>query len=191
VLAFLPFAGIVSDLPIAILAGIVIGAVGPLVRPLPILRLARLSRPQFLVAAITFVLTLALSPHIEEAVVVGVALAVAVHLWRELRLELPVRTVGTTLHLRPHGVLWFGSAARLEDAFLDHIGAHSDAERLVVHLDGLGRIDITGALVLRALLDDARSAGLEVEITDVSPSARPHLENVIACPDDPLGSPPA
>jgi SulP family sulfate permease len=191
VLAFLPFAGILSDLPVAVLAGIVIGAVGPLVRPLPIVRLARLSRPQFFVASATFVLTLALSPHIQDAVVVGVALAVAVHLWRELRLELPARADGTTLHLHPRGVLWFGSAARLEDAFLAHIGAQPDAERLVVHLDGLGRIDITGALALRALLEDARRAGLEVEITDVRPRWRPLVENVIARPDDPLGAPPA
>src|SRR3712207_7916394 len=63
----------------------------------------------------------------------------------ELRLELPAHSDGTTLHLRPNGVLWFGSAARLEDAFLAHMGAHPEAERLVVHLDGLGRIDITGA----------------------------------------------
>src|SRR3712207_7645883 len=51
--------------------------------------------------------------------------------------------------------------------FRSHIGAQPEAERLVVHLDGLGRIDITGALALRALLQDARSAGLQVEITDV------------------------
>lgn len=191
VLAFLPFAGILSGLPVAVLAGIVIGAVGPLVRPLPIVRLARLSRPQFLVAAITFALTLALSPRIEEAVVVGIALAVAVHLWRELRLELPASSDGTTLHLRPRGVLWFGSAARLQDAFLAHIGAQPDTERLVVHLDGLGRIDITGALALRGLLEDARRAGLEVEITDVRPRWEPLVENVIARQDDPLGAPPA
>jgi SulP family sulfate permease len=191
VLAFLPVAGVLAELPVAVLAGIVIGAVAPLVRPLPLLRLARLSRPQFLVAATTFALTLALSPRIQEAVVVGIALAVAVHLWRELRIELPARIHGTTLHLHPRGVLWFGSAARLEDAFLSHIAAQPGAERLVVHLDSLGRIDITGALALRALLEDARRAGLELEITDVRPRWRPLVESVIASQDDPLGAPPA
>ena len=134
-------------------------------------------------------LTLALSPNLEEAVVVGVALAVGVHLWRELRLEVPAWTDGATLHLRPRGVLWFGSAARLEDAFLARVGAEPDAERLVLHLDGLGRIDITGALALRVLLNDARSAGLDVDIVDVRPRWQPLVENVIAREDDPLSAP--
>jgi sulfate permease, SulP family len=188
VLAFLPFAGVLSPLPAAVLAGIVIGAVAPLFRPLPVLRLARLSRPQFLVASVTFVLTLALAPHIEEAVIVGVMLAIAVHLWRELRLEAPSWTEDGALHLRPRGVLWFGSAARLEDAFLGLIGGETDADRLVLHLDGLGRIDMTGALALRRLLDEARAAGLEVEIVDVRPRWAGLVENVIALERDPLGS---
>jgi sulfate permease, SulP family len=188
VLAFLPFAGVLSPLPAAVLAGIVVAAVAPLVRPLPVLRLARLSRPQFLVASVTFVLTLVLAPHIEEAVIVGVVLAVAVHLWRELRLEAPSWTEDGALHLRPRGVLWFGSAARLEDAFLGLIGGETDANRLVLHLDGLGRIDITGALALRRLLDEARTAGLEVEIVDVRPRWAGLVENVIAREDDPLGA---
>jgi SulP family sulfate permease len=187
VLLFLPFAGELSPLPVAVLAGIVIGAVAPLVRPLPVFHLARLSRPQFLVASVTFVLTLALAPHIEEAIIVGLGLAVAVHLWRELRIEVRSWQEDAVLHLRPRGVLWFGSAARLEDTFLALLGERTDAARLVVHLDGLGRIDITGALALRALLQEAREAGLEVEVVDVRPRWQGLVENVIAQPGDPLG----
>lgn len=32
-------------------------------------------------------------------------------------------------------------------------------------LDGLGRIELTGAMALHHLLDEARAAGMEVEIT--------------------------
>ena len=76
----------------------------------------------------------------------GILLAVALHLWRELQLEVPSWTEGEALHLRPRGVLWFGTASRLEDTFLTLVGEHSDAKQLLVHLDGLGRIDMTGAL---------------------------------------------
>jgi SulP family sulfate permease len=186
VLAFLPLAGALSSLPRAVLAAIVIGAVVSLVQPLPLVRLAGLSRPQFLVAASTFALTLVLAPHVEQAVLIGIALAVAVHLWRELQLEVTSWTEGETLHLRPRGVLWFGTAPRLEDTFLAAIGNHGDTKRLHVHLDRLGRIDITGALALRGLLEQARDAGLSVELVDVRPRWRGLVENVIVKEQDPL-----
>lgn len=189
VLAFLPFAGSLSSLPRAVLGAIVIGAVVTLVRPLPIWRLGRLSRPQFFVATATFVLTLVLAPHVEQAVLIGVGLAVSVHLRRELSIEVPSWTEGETLHLRPRGVLWFASAPRLEDTFLGLIEKHGGARRLLIHLDGLGRIDMTGALALRGLLQQAREAGLAVEVVDVRPRWRGLVENVIANKQDPLRAP--
>jgi SulP family sulfate permease len=187
VLAFLPFASSLSSLPRSVLAGIVIAAVVSLVRPLPLLRLARYSKPQFAVGIATFALTLALSPHIERAVVAGVVLSVAVHLWRELRIEVPSWREDETLHMRPRGVLYFGSERRMEDEFLRLVAEHPDVTRLVVHLDGLGRIDLTGALALRAVMHDAREAGLEVEIRDVRPRWRALVERVIDSEEDPLG----
>jgi SulP family sulfate permease len=186
VLAFIPFAAVLAPLPLAVLATIVTVAVVGLVRIRPLIRLSRLSRPQFAVAALTFALTLALEPHIEIAVLVGILLSVAVHLWRELSLEVPNWVEGETLHLRPRGVLWFGSAVRLEEAFLDLLAAHVDATRLHVHLDSLGRIDLAGAVALRRLLEQAREAGLAVEIVNVRPRWKGLVENVIGRLDDPL-----
>ena len=188
VLAFLPFASSLSSLPSAVLGGLVIVAVVGLVRPLPLLRLARYSKPQFAVGIVTFVLTLALAPHIERAVIIGVTLSIAIHLWREVRLEVPSWREDGTLHMRPRGVLYFGSERRIEDAFLQLVAEHPDATRLAVHLDGLGRIDLTGALALRAVLQEARSAGMEVEVLDVRPRWRGLVDRVIASEgDDPLG----
>jgi SulP family sulfate permease len=187
VLAFLPLAFVLEPLPDSALASVVVVAVAPLVRVVPVARLARYSRPQALVALTTFVLTLALAPHVELAIVVGVGLSIALHLWRELRLEAPSWTEGTVLHLRPRGVLWFGSAARLETTLLRAVSEHPDATGITVHLDGLGRIDITGALALRNVLQDAREAGLTVEIADVRPRWRGLVERVIAQEHDPLG----
>lgn len=112
----------------------------------------------------TFALTLALAPHIEWAIIGGIALSVAIHLWRELRLDVTVSSEGDRLELVPQGVLWFGTARSLEDRFLDLFAEHSDAHRLIVHLDGLGRIDLTGALALKKLIGDARGAGLLVSL---------------------------
>jgi len=188
VFAFLPLGFLLGPLPQSVLAATVIVAVIGLVRPLPLLRLARLSRPQFLVAATTLALTLALAPHVEQAVLVGIGLAVAVHLWRELSLEVPSWTEGDTLHLRPRGVLWFGTAARLEDTFNTLVAEHKQSRHLFLHLDSLGRIDMTGALALRSLLQEAREAGLTVEVVDIRPRWRGLVDNVIAKEHDPLGA---
>jgi SulP family sulfate permease len=172
-----------------VLGAIVIGAVAGLIRPLPVLRLARYSKPQCGVALVTFVLTLVLAPNVERAVIAGTGLAIALHLWRELRLELVTWREEETLHIRPRGVLWFGTEGRLEKALLRALADDSDARRLSLHLDGLGRIDITGALALRAVLQDARDGGLEVEIVDIRPRWQQLVERVIEREEDPLGRP--
>lgn len=186
VLAFLPFASALSPLPRAILAGIVIGAVLRLIRIGPLLRLWRYSRPQFAVAWATFGATLLLAPRIDRAVLVGVGLSIVIHLLRELPIDVDTFTVDRTLHLRPRGVLWFGSARSLEDAFLDLLSQHPTARRLVVHLDRLGRVDLSGALVLRELLQQARDAGLDVDVVDVPPRAQRLITRVTQKTHDPF-----
>ena len=164
VLAFLPLGFLLEPLPQAVLAATVIVAVVPLVRLGAILEIARLSLPQLAIALTAFTLTLALSPHIEWAIVAAIALSVAVHIWRELRLDLVVFRDGARLELVPEGVLWFGTARVLEDRFLELLAAHPETRTLVVRVDRLGRIDLTGALALEKLVADARGAGLAVSV---------------------------
>ena len=51
--------------------------------------------------------------------------------------------------------------------------------RLVLHLDGLGRIDLTGAQVLRELMEQVREGGLDVEMKGVPAHAVRILEAVM------------
>jgi SulP family sulfate permease len=90
VLAFIPAAGLLADLPSAVLGTLMIAAVLPLFRVLPVVRLWRVSRPQFLVAAGTFAAAVSLSPRVERGVLIRIALAIAVNLWRELHVEVEV-----------------------------------------------------------------------------------------------------
>ena len=186
VVAFLPFASVLRGLPNAVLAGIVIASVIGQLRLFPLLRLGRLSRPQLVVALTTFALTIALAPHVEWGIVAGIGLAVALHLYRELQLEIVSEVHGSTLELTQQGVLWFGTAPRLEEEFLSALSQHHGIDRLVVHLDSLGRVDLTGALALRGLLARAREAGIETQIVDVRPRWHGLVENVIARDRDPL-----
>jgi SulP family sulfate permease len=172
VLVFLPFASILEAMPRAVLAGIVIAAVSSLFRPGELVKLWPISRPQAAIAWTTFVLTLLLAPHVEHAVVLGMAMAGAVHLWRELTPEILSRRDGSTLYLEPEGVLWFGSAPALEDLLLRKLAEESDIETVVLRCGGLGRIDLTGMYGLRELVDQVRSADLTVRIEGVPQHAR-------------------
>jgi SulP family sulfate permease len=167
VLLFLPFGSVLSDLPEAVLAATIIVAVVPLVRVRPLLDVFRASRAQFAITSTTFVLTLVLSPHLERAVIAGAVLSIVIHLWRELRLDVDSSRDGTVLQLRPSGVLWYGTAQKLDDRFIALLADNPDAERLEIHLLGLGRIDLTGALALQKVISDAERAGLEVVVGPV------------------------
>jgi len=175
VLLFLPFSHVLAPLPKATLAAVVIAAVWKLIRISPLLGLWRLSKPQALIGWVAFGLTLALAPHVEEAVILSVVLALGVHLWRELTPAHSVRQEGRSILLELRGVLWFGSAPTLEKALLDTLATAGDVERVVLDLGGLGRVDVTGALVLKQLRQNLEQAGLTVEFDHV-PS---HAERVL------------
>ena len=179
VLVFLPFAQVLAPLPRAILSAIVIVAVAPLIRLRPLVSLWRMSGPQAAVGWITLVLTLWLEPHIEQAVVLGILAAVSVHIWRELKPGIDFWSDARGVHLKPKGVLWFGSAAYLEQIAEERMAQAPEASTLILHLGGLGRIDFTGALVLRELKEEVESGGLEVELEDVPEHAERILQGVL------------
>jgi sulfate permease, SulP family len=187
VLAFLPLGFLLSPLPLAVLAAVVIVAVAPLIRLDRIVEVGRLSKPQFAVTASAFVLTLALAPRIDLAVIAAISLSIVIHLWRELRLDVSATSAQGELELVPEGVLWFGTAQVLEDRFVDVLSKHSDAEGLVIRLDRLGRIDLAGAFALKAIADEARQAGLHVAFQNV-PAHSARILNRVLTHRHPIGS---
>ncbi len=188
VLLFLPLAPVLSSLPRAILSGIVIAAIWKLVRPGELLKLWSISRPQAVVGWVTFVATLALAPKIDQAILIGIALSAAVHLWRELTPHVTAEREGDTLVVEPSGVLWFGSAPALEDQLFARLAEEPDVARVVIRCAGLGRIDISGAYVLAETLEQARRAGLDMRLEDVPDHAAPLLR-AVGVPVDGTGSP--
>ncbi len=167
VLAFLPFAGVISDLPRAVLAAIVIVAVVRLIRITAMVRLVAQTWGQAFVAWVTFLATLLLSPRIDIGVIIGLLVAAAVHFRRETKIRVTATLEGSALVLSPSGVLFYGSAPRLDEVFSQQLSDHPDIEQVIVDLEGLGRIDYTGALALKAFIDDAERAGLGVSVRDI------------------------
>lgn len=180
VLAFLPVAGVLAALPQAILGAIVISAVAKLIRLSPLWNMWKDSRPQTAVLWTTFALTLILSPRIDIAVITGIGLGVLIHLWREIRVGVESSFDGQTLQLKPNGVLYFGSAPQLNEALLALLAEHPGAVSVEFDLGNLGRIDYTGAMVLKSVSEQAETAGLEVDFRNVPAQTRRILGRVVA-----------
>lgn len=177
-LAFLPFAFVLAPMPKAVLSAIVIGAVVNLLRIRPLLRVWRASRPQFVVSWATFVLTLVLTPRIDYAVVIGIALALAVHLWRESRLGIDVKREDDTLSVVLTGVLWFMSAPQLEDSLKNSLEADPEVTRLRIDGHGLGRIDLSGVMLLARVVEDATEEQRSVELIGLPSRTSAMLERM-------------
>ncbi len=178
VLVFLPFASVLESLPRAVLSGIVIAAIWKLVRPRQLVRLLQASPLQGFVALLTFGATLALAPRVDRAILIGIGLSAAVHLWRELRPEVTSSRVGDTLRVELSGVLWFGSAPALEARIFEQLADEPDVTRVELNAAGLGRIDLSGAYTLAEMLEHAKRADIEMTIENIPEHARVVLQSV-------------
>ena len=177
-LGLVAFAPLLTDLPRAVLAGVVIAAVRDLVRLQPIATLWRLGRTQATIAWTTLALTLLLEPRVDQAVLAGVAIAVLVHLLRESRVEIEHVRDGGRHVVRVRGVLWFASATQLEDAMRGLWNRHRDERPWRLDLSHVGHIDLDAALVLAGLQDQAAAMGLTLDIVGATARTRLRLQRL-------------
>lgn len=181
VLLFLPFAGLLEPLPLAVLAGIVISSVFSLLRFRALWALWRVSWVQALVGWGTFAATLLLAPRIDLAVLGGIGASLFVFVCRALRLDIDEQVEGPLLRLKPRGVLWFGTAQRLSAALGDALPQHPEVTAVEIDLSHIGRVDITGALVLSTMLAEARDSGLTAEVVNIPPRSKALTTRVLDC----------
>ena len=109
-------------------------------------RLPRGSFPQALVGAGTTLATIAFAPRVERGVLVGIGLAVAVHLYRELLVTTPGERNHNTLTVRPKGVMWFATVPQVERSVREELASERNLTAVVIDLSGVGRLDYSGAV---------------------------------------------
>ena len=140
VLAFLPFASVLDGLPLAVIGAIVIGAVLSLVKPNVLAGLWWQSRTDAVLAWFTFVATLALSPAVHWAVVLGVALTTAVHLARPLQVNTAsldgpaggaTAKTATNITVEATGLLWPASYGAFERQLMSAAADNPSADIMV------------------------------------------------------------
>lgn len=172
VLIALPFAALAEPLPRAVLAAIVMTSVVKLINLRAIVRLFNESWPQGVVGLGTLIATLAFAPRVERGVFVGVGLAIAVHLIRELNIAAEHTVAGSTLTVLPQGVLWFATVPQIERMVRRNLAENDEIKTVRVNMAGVGRLDYTGAATLKQVAETLVAAGTTVEISNVPPGAR-------------------
>ncbi len=183
-LVFLPFASVLETVPRAALGAVVVSAALSLIRFDRIAAMWQWSKPQSATAVATLAATLGLDPRIDLAILFGIVLSVAVHLWREIQVHVSITTIDDhTLRVSPFGVLWFASTNRIVETVLSTVADHPDVTRIEIDLEGVGRLDLTAAGDLADFANEQRSNGIIVEFHAVPPHARRLFENVLRTED--------
>lgn len=188
-------------LPEAVLASIIIMAVVGLINFKAIHHAWLASRHDGIAAIVTFVATLAVAPHLDMGILVGVGLAVALFLYRSMRprvAELARYSDGTLREAQRYGLkasedigllrfdrsLYFANVPYFEDAVLELAARHPNAKYLVVVTKGINEIDASGEEVIHSLVDRLKArgvtlvfAGLKAQVLEVM--QRTGLDEVI------------
>lgn len=181
VLAFTPFAGMLSSLPRTVLGAIVIAATIRLIQPAALRRLLSISRPQGSVAIATLIATLVMAPRVDLAVIIGIAIASLTHIVREARSAgIEWRYENVTLEVEPYGVLFYGSAARISREMMALVVEHPDCTAIVVDLHRLGRIDYSGVSMLQDTAAQAERAGVSVRFVRIPTHAQPLFHRALS-----------
>jgi len=166
----IPLVPVLEDLPSAVLGAVVIVAVVGLVDFKSIWHLPQGSFPQALVGAGTTLATILLAPRVERGVLVGIGLAIAVHLYRELQVTAGGERHGETFTVHPKGVLWFATVPQVERLVREELSAEHDLRRVEIDLSGVGRLDYSGAMGLRRIGERISASGVKVTVVNIPAS---------------------
>ena len=166
-------------LPQAVLAAVIIMAVVGLINIEAVKHAWHASKHDGIAAVVTFVATLAFAPHLDNGIMIGAGLAIALYLQRTMRPRvailgrfedgslrdaavhhLPASDVVTAV--RFDGRLYFANVAFFEDAILEAVAANPKAPYLLVVGNGINELDASGEEVVHHLVERLRGNGVTV-----------------------------
>ncbi len=166
-------------LPQSVLAAVIMMAVIGLINTSGFVHAWKAKRSDGIISIIAFVSTLYFAPHLEEGIMVGVALTFGLFIYKHLRPRVALLSkakddtlrdaVGAGLRECDHiavvrfdGSLIFTNATYLEDKVLQYIAEKPDLLHVLIASKGINDIDASGEDALSILIDTVRSSGREI-----------------------------
>ena len=168
-------------LPQATLAAVIIMAVINLVKIRPIIDAWKVQPHDGVVAVVTFLLTLAVAPHLESGIVVGVILSLGLFLYRTMhpRISILSRDPDGTLRdaearkldtcdyisvIRFDGPLYFANTGYFVDTILAKVAKKPNLKFVIIDAEAINEIDASGKEMLHELVIRLDALGIEILI---------------------------
>ncbi len=179
VLTLLFLTPLLYHLPQAVLAAVIIMAVVGLINFGAIKHAWQANRHDGIAAVVTFLVTLAVAPHLDSGILIGAGLAIVLYLLRTMtpRVAILGRHPDGTLRdagvhnlpasdivtaVRFDGRLYFANVSFFEDAILEAVAANPGARHLLVVGNGINELDASGEEVMRHVVERLRGNGITV-----------------------------
>lgn len=182
---------ILYHMPQAMLASVIIIAVAGLIRVKPVIDAWKVQKHDAVVAVITFVLTLAFAPHLENGIIIGVLLALGLFVYRIMRPNISLisrdstgkfadarrrilETCCSISMLRFDGPLFFANTGYFSDQVLRAAASTEGLRYIIVDASSITEIDSTGEHMLHSLAREL----VDSEITFIVTRAKPEIMEI-------------
>lgn len=185
VIVLLFFTPLLYHLPQAVLAAVIMMAVIGLVNVKGFVHAYRVKWYDGVISIITFICTLAFAPHLDKGIMIGVALSLAVFFYKVMR----PTVASLSRHedkafrssfayqleecryvdlIRFDGMLFFANASYLEDKINERLRAKKELQHIIIAANGISDIDASGEESLSLIIDQVRSAGVDISFSGVN-----------------------
>jgi len=187
VVVLLFFTPLLYHLPQSVLAAVIMMAVVGLVNVSGFIHAWRAQWYDGAISIITFLCTLAFAPHLDKGIMVGVVLSLMVFLYKSMRPKVSSLSRHDDNALRcsvTHGLreckhidlvrfdgpLFFANASYLEDQISDRMTRKKELKHIIIVSNGINDIDASGEELLSLLIDNVRSAGVDISFSGINES---------------------
>ncbi|MDM8537355.1 SulP family inorganic anion transporter [Desulfobacterales bacterium HSG17] len=193
VIVLLFFTPLLYHLPQSVLAAVIMMAVIGLINVSGFVHAWHAQWYDGTISVLSFIATLAFAPHLDKGIMVGVALSLMVFLYKSMRPTVPSLSRhddegmrDTMTHglkeceyvdlVRFDGPLFFANASYLEDKISERMLQRKNLKHIVLVANGINDMDASGEEVLSLLVDNIRSAGVDLSLSGVNESVMAVLE---------------
>ena len=193
VIVLLFFTPLLYHLPQAVLAAVIMMAVIGLINASGFIHAWKAQWYDGAISILSFICTLAFAPHLDKGIMVGVALSLAVFLYKSMRPKVASLSRSEDESLRDatafglqeckhiavvrfDGPLFFANASFLEDQITDRMMGNDKLRHIIIVANGINDMDASGEEALSLIVDRVRAGGVDISLCGVNESVMAVLE---------------
>ena len=187
VIVLMFFTPLLYHLPQSVLAAVIMMAVMGLINISGFAHAWKAQKYDGAISIISFVVTLWFAPHLDNGIMVGVIMSLAVFMYKSMRPNVAslardddnaLRCVMThslkeckyISLIRFDGPLFFANSSFLDDQITELILSKKELRHILIVSNGINDIDASGEETLSLIIDRIRNAGLDISMSGVNES---------------------